>query len=671
MARKQLDDAARVGGTSELEIGTSVNDGTGNPLRTGGQRLKLWAADLNAMLTELYLRDNVIHLTDWNGFDTTGVNDNASILNAAHSQGLTAGAPIVVPSSRETGGILIGSTITGEVPMIGVASGYTNYGAGRVSARFLSGITNGSPVFSYQTGGNDETRDGFHLQNIAVEGAFTGSVAGGAQNCVAFRIGTIDGDIANGGIDTALSHGTLDNVTAYGCNVGFQVQGWMQTFRRVIAAYCNLGFRGQYLNASNIDLAFEGCGQGMVIDRTHGLMIPRYLDEGAAAYRSAASLIDNSQCIRIAVMYLECTLTGLTHPWLSVGETTQVNDFEIGSLQSPVTPAAGAMAPIKIHRVNGFRVPAFDASGVHSRSYIASERYSRNDRSPAPNFQYSAPTTPRKRGMQHAALDLLPNSFCEGIRFGCEDAFATGGGVVLSEETSIVRTGNTALRITSVVGGNNCGLMLRFYDDWAKRNPAADDDGNTAEPLTLGAWVWVPDLPGMQYPDDGAPMYLPSIGILRYDSGGTAGAGDIQYSPNLHVKKGAWNFMHTCLRGDTSTAIDSVCIGFWPHLSGAVNAPSAPNTPYIVVDSMHLAWGDCWEDMFEGRIQASPSAAGRVENGRLVMRKTQAQIATIIADTTQTHKVGDSLFYTNPGAGAAQGKVLTASGWKDMPSLAA
>jgi len=55
MPRILLDDPARSGGTSELEVGSSVNDGTGNPLRTGGQRLKLWAADINAMMVELYI----------------------------------------------------------------------------------------------------------------------------------------------------------------------------------------------------------------------------------------------------------------------------------------------------------------------------------------------------------------------------------------------------------------------------------------------------------------------------------------------------------------------------------------------------------------------------------------------------------------------------------------
>jgi len=54
MARILLDDPSRSGGSSQLGIGAALNDGTGDPLRGGGQKLKYWASDLNAMLTEIY-----------------------------------------------------------------------------------------------------------------------------------------------------------------------------------------------------------------------------------------------------------------------------------------------------------------------------------------------------------------------------------------------------------------------------------------------------------------------------------------------------------------------------------------------------------------------------------------------------------------------------------------
>lgn len=49
MARIPLD----TGGTL-LTIGSAPNDGTGDPLRTGGATLKQWAADINTMTSELY-----------------------------------------------------------------------------------------------------------------------------------------------------------------------------------------------------------------------------------------------------------------------------------------------------------------------------------------------------------------------------------------------------------------------------------------------------------------------------------------------------------------------------------------------------------------------------------------------------------------------------------------
>lgn len=49
MARIVLDTA----GTA-LGIGSSANDGTGDPIRTGASKLKQWAADLNTMTAEIY-----------------------------------------------------------------------------------------------------------------------------------------------------------------------------------------------------------------------------------------------------------------------------------------------------------------------------------------------------------------------------------------------------------------------------------------------------------------------------------------------------------------------------------------------------------------------------------------------------------------------------------------
>lgn len=46
-----LDDPAHAGGSSQLLVGTVPNDGTGDPARTAGLKLKQWAADLNTMLS--------------------------------------------------------------------------------------------------------------------------------------------------------------------------------------------------------------------------------------------------------------------------------------------------------------------------------------------------------------------------------------------------------------------------------------------------------------------------------------------------------------------------------------------------------------------------------------------------------------------------------------------
>ena len=605
--------------------------------------------------------NRVVRLEDWNGLDLTGVNDCSSILNAAHSQGLAAGMPIIVPTTRETGGILIGSTVTGEVPMIGVASAYNNYGVGRVGSRFKAGITNGSPVFDYSIGGGvRETRDGFHVQNISIEGISGHS----GQNCIGFKFGEIGGSPGVGGLDTALSHGTLDNVTVYGLYVGCEMQGWVQTVRRFIAARCVLGFRGEHLNACDLDFAFEACNQGLVITKCYGVFIGRYIEEGSAAGKLASSTFDDCRDITMGSVYVEGTDSGATIPWIAVGETTQVIGFQIQSLIVPVNNPPNSPAPIKIHRVDGFSITARSTGALSQRAYSTSSRYSRNDKSPAPYFTTRAPSTPLRRGGQKAALDLLPNPYCEGLRFGCDDVAQLAGGVTISEETSNIRTGTSALRLTSIPGNVGGGILIRYYDDWAKRNVIMDGDGNAGEALTVGAWVWVPDLPGMQY-EDTAPVWNPTMSVVRYDGAGYSAPGNAGTTALRHVVKGAWNFMHACMKGDYTTTADSIGIIFRPN-TNAVDLTPGTDTPYIIVDEVHLAWGDCWEAMYEGLIQPSPAAAGSVMNGRLYMRVTQARAATMIADTAQTYRVGDTFEYTDPTAGGNAGTKLTSAGWREF-----
>lgn len=63
MARILLDDPAHAGGSSQLNVGSTANDGTGDDLRDGGLKLKQWATDLNAMTLELYELIDTINAT--------------------------------------------------------------------------------------------------------------------------------------------------------------------------------------------------------------------------------------------------------------------------------------------------------------------------------------------------------------------------------------------------------------------------------------------------------------------------------------------------------------------------------------------------------------------------------------------------------------------------------
>jgi len=107
---------------------------------------------------------------------------------------------------------------------------------------------------------------------------------------------------------------------------------------------------------------------------------------------------------------------------------------------------------------------------------------------------------------------------------------------------------------------------------------------------------------------------------------------------------------------------------FYPNQGPTV--PPGDGSVFIVVDEMYIAEGDCWELMAEGKVQRSSECSGTVEGGTMKLHVTAALAATMIADTTQTYKVGDAFEYTDPLAGQVEGKKLTTTGWKDVGVIA-
>lgn len=649
-------------------------------------------------LKKLANHNRVVRLEDWNGLDLTGGNDCASILSAAMTQAAASGLPIIAPATTLSGGIRIETSVEYKAPLIGPAMGYQS--AARTV--FKPGMTDGSPVFW------TNNREGFHVENISIIGNIGAGPTYAKTNCVGFKFGDTSWTPAAGAVELVdASRGYMANVNVYGCEKGFSMLGWIPRFDNLYAQFCGLGFEGRFLNAGNIDLVIEGCGIGFELSDCNALTIPRLLDEGNAAYRTGSSRIDRSFDVTIVQYYTEGSITA--YPWLIIGgrepnsypatvipivmKGTVAASAYLASLPSPVSGdtwyvrqteylyqyngsswvalGKGGCRNIQILSgvvgdITGSSPIVVDYSSNHSINVVCSdgETYrpayqetanARADMSPVQRLDFGAPnTTLAAGGLKKVAHYLNPNPLMVGKRFGSDLGVETR--VTTAQETTISRSGSPGLRVTATndVGGYN-GYRITFKDSWVARI-AARGTG-----FTVGAWVWIPDTPGMSSEDTGT-RYYPTISVLTADGGAVT---DTQCS-SQHRRRGAWNFLRVYQIPQTDAV--ELRVVFYPNQGG--NAAPGDGSVYIVVDELYIAEGDCWEHIAEGRVVRSAECSGHVEGGKITLHVTTARAAAMIADTTQTFQIGDQFIYTDSAAGGVNGRKLTSAGWRDSGVIA-
>jgi hypothetical protein len=378
-------------------------------------------------------------------------------------------------------------------------------------------------------------------------------------------------------------------------------------------------------------------------------------------YRTAAATIDD--CGDIALLNWRCESPNDNEsvPWLSVGATTLVRNLLVrGQLEA----ADFGVYAIAYDNYEGPLPQVRFRTGTNRRaySYTANTKFS-DVRAPDVDFGYPfAPTN-----LDHTvkpAQNLLPNPRMEGLRWGCYNAVtaATSGTIALTSEPTIVRDGASALKIASATAGTFQRAELRYNDPWCQTY--------RSKSVTLAGWVYIPNLASMDASDGAAPTYPVQLEIRSYDS--VTGETSIASSSSNRQIANGWNFIHCT--GTLHSLTDEVRIRVWVNNSST--ATTGSSTEYVVVDSLYLCPGDVWRDIYEGRVVQSPLAAGDVIGGRLVVRMTSSAATTLIADTTQTFQVGDTIHYTDAASGGVPGIYCTTGGaggtavFRNMAALA-
>jgi hypothetical protein len=594
---------------------------------------------------KLSAHNRVVRLEDWTGLDLTGTNDMSSILSAAMSQAAAAKYPVIAPS----GELLIGTTVTLSAPLIG-----PSWPRGSLNAALIltPGMTDGSAVLG------NTLANGFHVENVSIDSGAANP--GAAVNAIGIKLGTVGGGGA-GGTGTASRYGVLRNVHINGLAVAYEAQGWSSQFLNLFAYNCTLGLKGEYLNACLLDLICGGCVQGFTLANSQSTTFLRFGDEGT--YGTAASTINASEDIVFNNYRTEQTGRGAV-PWLSVGQTSSANIVRnLRILAGAFDDPAAGTHPVVLDYVDGWEIATRFSNSTTNRRDVSTTINTRNNRRAAPRNYAAYPFVPQsaeaaitdnRRDFQRPVEIFNANPFMDGVRFGCYNlaAAASTGAITLTEDTTIYRTGSSSLRIEATTGGTSQRAEWYFNDPWVA--------ALAGQVITLAAVIKTPnetDIKGEESAD--AATIYPAITIRN--AAGTV----IGNSQNGYVLRAGWTFL-SCT-ATVPAAATEIRAEVWLN-RGSNNTAIGD---HINVDFMAIAPGDVWEQIYEGNFVQSQLCRGSVESGRLTLRLSIAEAATVIADTTQVFKTGDRIVYTDPLSGGVDGKVLTTTGWRDSGVIAA
>lgn len=517
---------------------------------------------------------------------------------------------------------LVDTTLTYKAPMIGAG-----YGSSTTAAPvwLIPGMTDGTPILDAALLGT------FQIENINF-----GS-RGSVVNCVGVNLGTLGAvDIAG----TAATRGIMRNVVIRACASGLQVKGWLNSFQNVHLLNCTNAFEGEQLNTCDFDLVIEGCtGREISIVNSLVVLFRRLECEGTTA--SVTSTIDSSRDIVFSTVSFEQTNRAV--PWFTVGSSGPNRVFNItingGLVSCPSTAGVSAFA---FDYVDGYDINVRLSSPGSPRRGISTTTNTRNRSTRPPRHDFGLPFTTVASAFVLPVHNVFPNPYMDGRRFGVSNTAVTN--VTISEDTSTYRTGNSGLKVLGTAASTSNILQFVINDPVVA--------SFSSRQVTVAGWVWIPDKSTMNA--EPTPSITPKLAVQSY-----AGSYDSpSYSAGYGLKAG-WNFMHV-VKTFQAASTQMIISMYLNPLGGTIAAN--PDEEYVVIDSLFCCLGDCWEDIYAGRVIQSPLSTGRIEGGVLVCRTTIAKVTAIEADADQYFEVGDTLMYSDPAGAAVIGRLCTVAG---------
>lgn len=555
--------------------------------------------------------------------------DVAATLQAAATAAYNLGVDLQLPD----GSFYIDSTVV--FPSMRV------FGQGKTI--FIPRITDASAAIEIAVG-----TENFSLERVQVNAAtdsadFISGVANG-QNCTGIAIRSTTG------VSYSARYKMWD-IKVYGCKVGLDIDGYIGTLENVWAIYCETGLIASEMNSTRAHLRFEVCRKDYQITNCGGLHLDQLLCEGSAHQSGLVSAtIDDCRGVCLTAPYFE---QARAVPFVTVGGTTRCYGVEVAGLSMGVAAHASNdyNDPLMVFDdVHGLMIHGNFSTGYFDRTYTSTTNtvgILDLSTSSTGSFSPNDPTAQLSPLRNH-----FPNPNFDMWFRGWPSALVDN--TTPSKETTIVRRGENALRLTAIAAQTYGYLAFRFNDSHLGvrlRNRTC----------TLAAWVWIPDTADFDGNSELSPLAKFYLGLYRDGTGG----GTAESTHHTTVR-GAWNLV------SVSAAIPSDCTRI-DCAAWLVTPSGASGSEYCVVDSMYL---------FDGAVNPFALRHGWITNSelnptvgignRMIMRSDAAP-----TETSQTFEVGDQVLTWTVAAAGSPGWVCTTGGaggtavFKALPAVAA
>lgn len=537
--------------------------------------------------------------------------DVAAALQSAITEAIASGRGLYAPA----GTYLLNTTVT-------AASAIHLHGDGIGDTTFRAGMTDGSVCLQFQ--GQFQRLENF-------------SVAGNV-NAANFIAGTADGvnctGIALGDASNYCNRWHISSVRVYGCKKGWYVRGFIGTADNLWADYNELGFDAYEINSTDLNLRFENNRKDFSILKGDSILLRQLLQEGYAA-APVASTIDDVNGIELAQPYWEGgSATGRNVPWVIFGGATLVRRVDIRGGKCVASGDFGYTAHgLKLDNVDGADVDVFFATGDRNSS-VQTTANTKNYRNNSVQLIYGWLHDSSKQ--LGPAFNYWPNRAFDVWLRGWNTVLPTRA--TLSQETTIVRKGNNALRITADAGAgfNVCEMRITGPSMTYLRGKS----------VQFGAWIWVPDIAAFQKPTNTA---LASINSASYNGSVNL----VSATQNNYFKAGEWNFFVSApltVQADATR----LSINIYVNQSSA----TVDGSEFVVVDSILLTESTTpMERMINDDLIDSPMIDCTFNGGCMVYRAD-----AVPTDTRQTFGTGDRVAKITPAAGGSPGWVCTTGG---------